>query len=75
MVPGGLPLLGIIHFADVALIQAPRGSCGIISTLRTIGSRNTEVYTSLFVCLALFPCWSALHSPGYVIAASLTICF
>lgn len=43
MVPGGLPLLGVIHLADVALIQAPRGSCGIISTLRTIGSRNTEL--------------------------------
>lgn len=43
MVPGGLPLLGVIHLADVALIQAPRGSCGVISTLRTIGSRNTEL--------------------------------
>lgn len=43
MVPGGLPLLGLIHLADVALIQAPRGSCGVISTLRTIGSSNTEL--------------------------------
>lgn len=50
MVPGGLPLLGLIHLADVALIQAPRGSCGVISTLRTIGSRNTEV---LFLSLVL----------------------
>ena len=43
MLPGGLAVVGLAHLLDISLVQAPRGSCGVIATIRSIDDRNTEV--------------------------------